>query len=60
MNLLRRIQTTFSRNPVSYVKYLLPNFTNLRNTVKMPFLDAFIKEVMRVNCSVTRIERHYD
>ncbi|CAG2109094.1 unnamed protein product [Medioppia subpectinata] len=25
---------------------------------KMPFLDAFIKEVMRINCSITRIERH--
>ncbi|CAG2120087.1 unnamed protein product, partial [Medioppia subpectinata] len=24
---------------------------------KMPFLDAFIKEVMRVNCSVNRIDR---
>ncbi|CAG2104157.1 unnamed protein product [Medioppia subpectinata] len=24
---------------------------------KMPFLDAFIKEVMRVNCSVTRVDR---
>ncbi|CAG2116954.1 unnamed protein product [Medioppia subpectinata] len=23
----------------------------------MPFLDTFIKEVMRVNCSVTRVDR---
>ncbi|CAG2177049.1 unnamed protein product [Oppiella nova] len=45
--LVDEIKTTFDDNAdIDYDRLM-----------KMPFLDAFVKEIMRINCSVNRIDR---